>query len=142
MEISLTGKWKGTIVYGNEYTMLKDKELYFEMELQLDGDKIFGTAKDTGGEGMNDTEATIKGIFINNRIDFIKRYEKIVLYEGNSRTHHEIESHPAIYYSGVFDFTENSFSGTWEYKPGTFKLKSGEAYRNDSAKGSWTMKKN
>ena len=114
----LTGMWRGTIVYGNEYRSHKGRELYFEAEIIQQGNEITGMARDTGGTGMSPDPAYISGSYQHPEINFIKQYSSFHYYsakDGATKTDAS-QKGPQIKYTGIYNEQSNSFSGSWIIK--------------------------
>jgi hypothetical protein len=137
--MNITGTWQGTIVYGNGYNRLyKFKELYFDVDLSQEEDKIRGIAKDTGGQGVNISKATINGTFKNSKIKFIKQYQvrQYITKEGPVRD--EKSKGPKIQYQGKYNAISRAFNGSWSIKvrKRTFFI----FYKTKICEGTWFMK--
>lgn len=50
--MNLSGKWKGSLVYGDRYHK-KGLRLHFSMSLQEKKDTFYGEAKDLNGAGLH-----------------------------------------------------------------------------------------
>lgn len=111
----ISGKWKGTIIYGPEYGPQQNKELYFEMKVNQKGNLINAVAKDIGGIGMHEKEAIIKGKFDGKNIDFEKQYPTLHLTSifGKKTRYKKNKPGAVINYHGTFDKDSKTFSGTW-----------------------------
>jgi hypothetical protein len=112
--MNITGKWEGTITYGKEYQALQNKELFFDIDILQNNDKITGTSIDTGGVGTSPDSASIKGTMVGNEINFIKQYSSRHSYNRNGQTTID-KSQPGheIKYTGFYDENKKSFSGSW-----------------------------
>ena len=56
--MNINGKWTGTIIYGKEYRVHQNKEVYFDLDINQDAEKIKGTAIDIGGFGNCTSEVS------------------------------------------------------------------------------------
>jgi len=138
--MNITGQWAGTIIYGKEYRTHFNKELYFDMDINQENEKISGTTTDTGGFGMSPDKATIIGKMTNNKINFIKQYSSMHSYGSDGKTIVDKSKRgPEINYSGVYNEGENSFIGDWKM---TVKVKIFWLIPlKMSASGTWMMKR-
>lgn len=112
--VDIQGKWKGIIVYGKGYEESIGEELFFELDILQDEDNIAGKAIDTLGEGASPDPAKIRGVFRNNKINFIKQYESRHYNLNGKLVVDKLESGPEIQYSGDFDPLNNTFTGNWK----------------------------
>ncbi len=136
--MDLTGKWQGTIIYGADYYSVKFEELYFDMNIAQKGSEITGIAIDTGGTGINSSEATIKGSVKKSKIRFIKQYQVRQTISANGSRRDESRKGPEILYEGTFNELSQSFTGTWFMK---VKIKRFLFfYRIHKNSGTWFMK--
>jgi len=138
--LNLNGRWTGVIVFGNRYRQLQGKNLYFDLEITQDNNKITGTSIDTGGQGASPDPANIKGTIDDNFISFIKQYSSYHYYDLNGQVIVDrTRLGPEIFYTGLYNETENEFSGDWKL---IHKLKLfGITLFKLSATGLWTMKR-
>jgi len=133
-------KWTGTIIYGKEYKVHQNKELYFDLDLIRDNEKITGTAIDIGGEGASPDPATIKGTIVGEKISFIKQYASLHSYNIKGETTiDKSRKGPEINYTGIYDENEKRYNGHWKMTV-TFKIL-WLIPLNLSASGTWTMKR-
>jgi hypothetical protein len=136
--MDLTGKWQGTVVYGADYRKYKFEELYFDMIITQQGNKIKGVAIDTGGIGVNISEATIKGSIKTSKIRFIKQYQVRQTFTANGSKRDESRKGLEIFYEGSFNELSQSFTGSWFMKK---KIKRFLFfYRIHKNSGTWFMK--
>ncbi len=135
--MDLTGKWQGTLLYGNTYIAQRGKELHFEIDMIQDGNGITGKAKDIEGAGMSPDNAEIKGFYEKGKIFFIKKYERAHYSDGKGGTIFvdEIEG-PEIHYEGKFDSNTNRISGKWKY-PSVYQLFGFIPIKTSSGNGTW-----
>lgn len=110
------GKWTGTITYGKKYAELNGKELYFDLEIIQDGELITGTSVDIGGIGTSPDAASISGTFKANAISFIKRYNSFHYFDRGNTVVDKSQPGYEIYYTGVYNETQQTFRGNWEYR--------------------------
>jgi hypothetical protein len=139
-ELNLPHTWTGVIHYGKNYRRLKDKEIYFELEIKQDGEKITGISMDTGGFGASPDPATIKGEINENKISFIKQYSsRHFLNSKGEMIVDKSQPGPEIFYTGIYNDEDESFSGDWlmKIKFKLFKL----LPLTFNFGGSWTMKR-
>lgn len=138
--MDVTGKWFGVLTYGKEYKQFAGKELFFEMELVQYGNECSGFAMDTGGSIMNPDPAHILGTVEDKRIYFVKHYESIHYpdHEGNTIVD-RTRTGPAITYTGVYNNTSQTFSGSWKIKK-RFRVL-WIIHFTLSSTGTWTMQK-
>ncbi len=135
--INLNGKWKGTLVFGREYGRDAGKELYFQMDLQHEGDTITAVAKDTGGFGMSPDPAKISGTFTNGVISFKKYYESFhTVDEKGTLVVDPSKKGPDILYNGVYDPATESFKGGWSI---AMLVNQGNRTETFTCTGTWTM---
>lgn len=134
------GNWTGVIHLGKKYRLHKNKEIYFDLEMQQDGNNIMGTSIDTGGFGASPDPAKINGNIIDQNIYFVKQYSsRHFLNRNGEMIVDKSRPGPEIFYTGIFNEQGNNFNGDWIMKikvklfrlfPLTFKLG-----------GTWTMKR-
>jgi hypothetical protein len=138
--MDITGKWKGTIIYGKAYNALHDKKLFFEIDILQDNDKITGTSVDTGGVGTSLDAASIIGTMVENEINFIKQYSSLHSYSRDGQTTiDKSKPGPEIKYTGLYDENKKSFSGSWMMTV-VHKILSVIPIKS-SASGTWSMRK-
>jgi len=137
--LDISGNWKGQIILGREYGIDEGKTTEFETEINQEDITISGTAIDTKGVGINPYPADIKGTFSKGKINFVKQY-RVGHYVVNQEVK-VIKSRkgPEINYTGVFDNTTQSFTGSWEMK--VSKIFFGLIPLNKKTSGTWNMKK-
>lgn len=112
--IDLSGTWTGVITYGKEYRSHAGKELFFDMEIAHYRNDIAGSASDTSGFGMNKSPASIRGVFRDDTIRFLKQYQTLNYIDLQGETIvDETVPGPFINYSGLFDPQLETFSGAW-----------------------------
>ncbi len=111
--MNLQGQWTGTITYGKEYRLHKNKQLYFDMELFQEREKITGTAVDVDGVGMSPDRAMIHGNFKDNTISFIKKYASRHYSVGGETKVDNSRLGPDIHYSGDYNEHQQRFEGIW-----------------------------
>lgn len=114
--LRINAKWTGTIIYGEKYAELKGKELYFEMEIIQSGELITGTSVDIGGIGISPDSAIISGSLKANTISFIKRYNSFHYFDKGEIVVDKSKLGHEIYYTGLYNETQQTFQGTWEYR--------------------------
>ena len=85
--MNINGKWTGTIIYGKEYRVHQNKEVYFDLDINQDAEKIKGTAIDIGGFGTNPDPAKIIGTVVDKKINFIKQYASNHTYKNGQIVH-------------------------------------------------------
>jgi hypothetical protein len=115
---NISGRWKGVLMYGEDYGDSKGKHLAFEMELSQVGTKVKGVAHDVEGEGVNPDSASIQGRLQGNKLVFTKRYDSFHFLENGQTKVERSRRGPKIYYHGDYDHLVDAFYGTWtfEYK--------------------------
>src|SRR4030095_2739846 len=114
--MDIQGEWTGVITYGSEYRKYRDKELFFEMEIVQNADRISGKAIDTGGVGVSPDAAIINGTFKDKKIDFIKQYASLHYYHNGNTKIDKSRSGFEISYFGEFNEFEQTFVGNWIIK--------------------------
>lgn len=137
--MDIQGKWTGTIIYGKEYREYKGKELYFDLEIIQDTEKITGTSIDIGGVGMSPDSAKIIGTFVGTKINFIKQYSSYHYLDKGKTKVDKSKNGSEIKYSGNYDEHKQLFQGNWILK-GRVKL-FGFIPIKYSNTGMWSMKR-
>jgi hypothetical protein len=138
--MDFTGKYEGTLWYGDGYSHDQGAELTFQMEIEEADNSFSGIANDTGGTGMSPDEAIVTGVISDKLVSFDKVYKHYHYSdeEGNTIVDEKSEGLP-ILYNGIFNQETGFYEGKWKYnvvqrywilftKPveigsGTFKLK-------------------
>jgi hypothetical protein len=111
--MNIEGKWTGTIVYGKEYGKHSNKELFFDLEIIQDSDKISGNAMDIRGAGSSPDPATINGTIDGTSIKFIKQYSSWHYYYKGATKVDKSRAGSEIHYSGQWMENEQRFKGDW-----------------------------
>lgn len=137
--MNLSGYWQGTIIYGTDYGPdIEGKELFFEMTLAESDGEFTGIARDTGGFGNSDDEATVSGFWDKETISFIKKYKSYHEFDeyGNLNKDENIEPFE-INYTGTFNLEKSLFEGDWEIIIQSELLADG--WGEQYCSGTWTM---
>jgi len=113
---NINGKWTGTIIYGEKYADQKGQELYFDMDIIQEGELINGISVDVGGKGISPDSATVSGTFKTNIISFIKRYDSLHYFNKGKTVVDKSKPGHEIYYTGLYNETNKTFKGDWEYR--------------------------
>lgn len=113
--MDITGIWSGTIVYGKMYRGHAGKEMVFEMTIEQETQTITGSSRDISGEGLNNDLATIRGSVANNKIEFIKQYPSLHLYQKGKTKIDSSHRGKEISYTGLYDSESHVFTGTWKF---------------------------
>jgi hypothetical protein len=108
---NISGQWTGIITYGKNYGKNRNKQLYFDLEIQQDGEKINGTAIDIEGVDTSPDSAKISGAFINSQISFIKQYSSLHYYNKGKTKIDKSRLGNEIYYFGVYNEIEHNLLG-------------------------------
>lgn len=137
--MNVQGKWTGTIIYGKEYRVHQNKEVYFDLDINQDTDQITGIAMDIGGFATNPDPAKIIGTVVGNGINFIKQYASRHTFKNGQTVIDKSRPGPEINYTGIYDESSNSFNGNWEITF-TFKLFWLIPIRQ-SGGGTWSMRR-
>lgn len=142
MLTDISGNWQGKIIYGEAYGNEAGEILYFDMVMEQDGESITATSADTGGYGVNEDPADIEGMFINNEIEFIKKYKTSIqqFRDKGEIVFRKITPGPNIYYTGIYDPKTEIFTGEWTF----VKKKSFLSLvinRNERGEGTWSMER-
>lgn len=114
--MNITGKWQGTLVYGEGYDEESvGKTLDFEFDIVDTDGEITATGKDLSGHGFNPTPSYMSGFLDEGIISFIKRYKQGLTIDENGQE--ELlpeEENYEINYSGNYNVTTKEFEGDWE----------------------------
>lgn len=139
MKTNLSGQWKGTIVYSEDYVDLEGEELYFTLEITESAGTFKGIAWDTGGVGVNPDKATVKGFVEGDEISFLKQYGSTLIYENGKETLEKDKPSAEVNYWGTIDREANRVEGHWEIIVDS--QKAGDGWFDDIITGSFTMQK-
>lgn len=114
--MNITGKWQGTLVYGEGYDEeTVGKTLDFEFDITDNDGEISATGKDVSGHGYNPTPSYMSGFLDEGVISFIKQYKKGLAFteDGKEELLPEEENYE-INYSGNYNEITKEFEGDWE----------------------------
>jgi hypothetical protein len=139
-EMNLTGQWSGTVIYGKEYRKHQHAELYFDLDIMQDHDKITGIAVDTGGVGVSPDPADITGTFAHGQMNFNKQYRSYHFYHRGGTKIDQSRSGNVIQYTGIFLEEKQVFKGDW-YIEGRGRLFGIIPFKYKNT-GTWMMKRN
>lgn len=135
--MNIQGNWTGVIIYGKGYRENQNKELYFDMHIKQDAEKIYGEAFDTGGTGVSTDVAIIKGTFIQNKISFTKQYTHSHFYTDDEVIIDKSMPGHIIVYAGEFDESQQTFKGSWVITQKVWFF--GIIPYRYTCRGTWTM---
>lgn len=139
-KISLTGKWKGEYIYGEEYGTLYGKSVEFYLFLEENVNEFFGKAFDMEAPANDRDVPSIKGFCNDGAISFIKYYDTgYIINEDGSYELNKDDKGVEVHYYGNYDSDGEEFLGSWEILMEEEKV--GENYVEYLCTGTWRMKK-
>lgn len=114
--MNITGKWQGTLIYGEGYDEESiGKSLDFEFDIIDTEGEITATGKDLKGHGYNSTGSYINGFVDDDIISFIKQYNKgLTIDEEGNEEYMPPEENYEVNYSGLYNHITKEFEGDWE----------------------------
>ena len=137
--MEVQGLWTGTITYGEKYKEYKNKELYFDLEILQEKNKITGNAIDIGGIGMSPDAARIIGTRQGKKIKFVKQYGSLHYYDKGHTKVDKSKSGKEIDYAGEYNDETQTFYGNWFIRERVYLF--GIIPMNYILAGTWTMRR-
>jgi hypothetical protein len=141
--VSLAGQWFGYFSYGPEYgEQLEGERVIFSLLIQeIFNNKFKGKCIELEGRGASTEVSHIEGFIENNFISFRKEYSTYyTLDESGNEGKHLPFLHPRLSYTGSFNQSNETFSGTWEIIAN--EIPAGEGTFADVFTGHWEISRN
>jgi hypothetical protein len=138
---SFAGVWNGFYSYNNDPEFARDYQVPFRMEIQENSfGKITGTVQDDATKGGAETPGTITGYITKGAINFEMVMPELSLVDSHGNVVNDPASSYVIQYKGNYNYTKDSFSGTWLIEGGVVGTGK-NAYTVEDTTGTWGMER-